>query len=116
MASSGRSSEYSQLLKGALEIAVLGALSARDGYGYQLMSELVDAGLTDVGEASVYGTLRRLETGGAVGSRLVASPAGPARRYYTITAAGRRRLGAGAGAWHQLVAAMENLIPGGHPR
>lgn len=113
MEGSGRSGERSQLLKGVLEIAVLGALATRDSYGYQLMADLVDVGLKDLGEASVYGTLRRLETGGAVASHLVASPAGPARRYYTITAAGRRRLRVGAAAWNQLVAAMEKLLSGG---
>jgi hypothetical protein len=40
------------------------------------------AGLEDVGDASVYGTLRRLYTGGHLTSYVVPSEEGPHRKYH----------------------------------
>ena len=81
-----------QLLKGALDIALLAAIRRRESYGYELVQRIREAGLDRVAEASVYGTLRRLETQRLVRSQLVASKQGPARRYYDLTADGRRRV------------------------
>ena len=52
--------ETSQLLKGVLDLAVLAVLRRGDGYGYDVLRRLRRVGLEDVGDASVYGTLRRL--------------------------------------------------------
>jgi DNA-binding PadR family transcriptional regulator len=46
----------------------------------------------EVGKASVYQTLRRLERDGSVGGRSQEGPEGPDRRVYRITRAGRERL------------------------
>jgi hypothetical protein len=42
---------------------------------------LRDAGLGDVGDASVYGTLRRLYAAGALSTYVVPSDGGPYRKY-----------------------------------
>ena len=47
-------------------------------------------GLEDVGDASVYGTLRRLYSAGALTSYVVPSDEGPHRKYYGINDRGRR--------------------------
>ena len=57
--SNDESLDRSQLVKGVLDLAVLSALSQEDGYGYDVVRRLRSAGLVDVAEASVYGTLRR---------------------------------------------------------
>ena len=49
-----------QLVKGVLDLAVLAVIAREDGYGYDVVRRLRAAGLEDVGDASVYGTLRRL--------------------------------------------------------
>ena len=49
-------------------------------------------GLEEVGDASVYGTLRRLYAAGALTSYVVPSDEGPHRKYYGITGAGRAQL------------------------
>ena len=69
-----------QLLKGVLDLAVLAVLRGGDGYGYDVLRRLRAAGLEDVGDASVYGTLRRLFNAGAVTSYVVPSEEGPHRR------------------------------------
>src|SRR4051794_6211328 len=58
--------DTTQLLKGVLDLAVLAVVSEEDGYGYEVLRRLRAAGLTEVGDASVYGTLRRLYAAGAL--------------------------------------------------
>ena len=101
--------DQSQLLKGVLEIAVLAVIARGEAYGYEILSTLEQAGLSGVGDASVYGTLRRLEQGGHLTSRLVASESGPARKYYAVTASGRELYRAGSDAWTRIGAALERL-------
>ena len=74
--------DTSQLLKGVLDLAVLAVLDKEDGYGYEVVRALRAAGLTEVGDASVYGTLRRLYGAGLLTSYVVPSEEGPHRKYY----------------------------------
>ncbi|WP_262379823.1 PadR family transcriptional regulator [Nonomuraea sp. PA05] len=66
--------DSSQLLKGVLDLAVLAVLNDRDGYGYDVVRRLREAGLQEVGDASVYGTLRRLFKAGALTSYVPSRP------------------------------------------
>jgi PadR family transcriptional regulator PadR len=84
--------DSTQLLKGVLDLAVLAVVDAEDGYGYDVLRRLRAAGLDGVGDASVYGTLRRLYASGALTSYVVPSDEGPHRKYYGITTAGRAQL------------------------
>ena len=94
-----------QLLKGVLPMLVLALLSERESYGYELVTRLHDGGLDDLAAGTLYPVLNRLERDGQISSRLVASTAGPARKYYLPTddrhgpAAGPR-----PGRWRQLAA------------
>ena len=94
--------DQTQLLKGVLELAVLAVIAKGETYGYEILSTLENAGLDGVGDASVYGTLRRLEQAGHLSSRLQSSDSGPARKYYAITPAGRERLRDGTTAWNRI--------------
>jgi len=91
-----------QLLKGVLPMLVLALLREQDSYGYELVTRLRDAGLTDVATGSVYPVLTRLERDGHLASYLVASQSGPARKYYTPTDAGLGHLGVQRRGWQQL--------------
>ena len=55
--------DQAQLLKGVLELAVLAVIARGETYGYEILSTLESAGFDGVGDASVYGTLRRLRAG-----------------------------------------------------
>ena len=101
--------DQSQLLKGVLEIAVLAVIVRGEAYGYEILSTLEQAGLAGVGDASVYGTLRRLEHAGHLSSRLVASDSGPARKYYAATASGRELYASGRAAWQRIDEALARL-------
>ena len=77
--------DTTQLLKGVLDVAVLAVVEDEDGYGYDVVRRLRAGGLEEVGDASVYGTLRRLYSAGALTSYVVPSEEGPHRKYYGIT-------------------------------
>ena len=100
----------SQLLKGVLDVAVLAVLARADSYGYDVVRVLRDAGLDQVGDASVYGTLRRLFRSGFLTSYVVPSDEGPHRKYYGLNQAGRDHLEAGRKTWQTFVDAMAVVL------
>jgi PadR family transcriptional regulator PadR len=100
----------SQLLRGALDAAVLAVVAREDGYGYDVLRRLRAAGLTGVGDASVYGTLRRLYRSGALNSYVMPSDEGPHRRYYGITERGRSQLREAREIWTDFSRALSSLL------
>jgi PadR family transcriptional regulator PadR len=102
--------DTTQLLKGVLDLAVLAVLSEEDGYGYDVVRRLRAAGLSDVADASVYGTLRRLYSGGALTSYVVPSDEGPHRKYYGINEHGRSTLDQQSATWTQFADTMQALL------
>jgi PadR family transcriptional regulator PadR len=69
-------------------------LSERPGHGYELVGRLRSLGIPDGDPAGIYRTLRRLERDGLTRSVWRSSETGPARRTYSLTAAGRAALDA----------------------
>ena len=102
--------EQAQLLKGVLELAVLAVIARGETYGYEILSTLESAGLEGVGDASVYGTVRRLEQAGHLESRLAASDSGPARKYYSVTPSGAEQLQAATDVWSRISTALRELV------
>lgn len=102
--------ETTQLIKGVLDLAVLSVVAEEDGYGYDVVRRLRAAGLDEVGDASVYGTLRRLYQAGALTSYVVPSDEGPHRKYYGINAAGRDMLRIQGKTWRGFAATMDELL------
>jgi PadR family transcriptional regulator PadR len=81
-----------QLKKGSTAALVLGLLREREMYGYQIAAELRERGgdsLT-LSEGTLYPALHRLEAGGLVKARWQAAGPNRTRRYYSLTAKGRR--------------------------
>lgn len=99
-----------QLLKGVLDAAVLAVVDHEDGYGYDVVRRLRDAGLEEVGDASVYGTLRRLYAAGALSTYVVPSEGGPHRKYYSITPNGQALLEEQRIGWQQFSETLTALI------
>ena len=102
--------DTSQLLKGVLDLAVLAVLKRADGYGYEVVRGLRSAGLQEVGDASVYGTLRRLYNAGLLTSYVVPSEEGPHRKYYSLNEQGRVRLVESAATWRTFAATLDELV------
>ncbi len=97
------------MLKGALSLLLLEVLAEEDGYGYAIVTRLREAGFDGLAEGTVYPALTRLESAGLLESYLVSSSAGPARKYYRVTRAGRDDLRVRAAAWEELVGAVEQV-------
>lgn len=108
--------DTTQLLKGVLDLAVLAVVEDEDGYGYDVLRRLRSAGLGDVGDASVYGTLRRLYAAGALTSYVVPSDEGPHRKYYGITPGGRDQLKRQSEDWAHFSLAVTTLLSGQEAR
>jgi len=108
-----------QMLKGILPVLVVALLTERESYGYELVTRLQDDGLDDIAAGTVYPVLTRLEREGHISSRLVASPSGPARKYYLPTPAGTAHLAQAAAGWRDLARTVESVLgridPADHP-
>src|SRR5688500_1418364 len=99
--------DTTQLLKGVLDLAVLEVLRGGDGYGYEIVTHLRECGLEAVGEASVYGTLRRLHGEDLLDSYVEPSSAGPHRRYYRLNERGEAKRQELAKTWRRFVEVMD---------
>jgi PadR family transcriptional regulator PadR len=102
--------DTTQLLKGVLDLAVLAVVSEEDGYGYDIVRRLRERGLTEVGDASVYGTLRRLFQAGALTSYMVASDEGPNRRYYGLNKSGETLYRRSSATWREFARTLDGLL------
>jgi transcriptional regulator len=100
------------LLQGTLDVMVLKALSWRALHGYEITRWLQD--VTDdalrVEEGSLYPALHRLEQRGLVAGEWGLSQNNRRARYYTITAAGRRRLRSETGAWERFANVVGKVL------
>ena len=102
--------DTTQLLKGVLDVAVLAVIRDEDGYGYDIVRRLRAAGIDEIGDASVYGTLRRLYAAGVVSTYVVPSDGGPHRKYYGINDQGRAMLTDHRKSWEQFAGIMSGLL------
>lgn len=102
--------DTTQLLRGVLDLAVLAVLGKKDGYGYDVVRRLRAAGLEALGDASVYGTLRRLFRNGKLTSYVVPSEEGPHRKYYGLNDAGRDLLEDATKQWVSFSETMGGLL------
>ena len=80
------------LPRGYLRACLLLLVAEEPVHGYELLGQLSGLGLPKPDAGAVYRTLRSLDEEGLVDSWWTSSVAGPARRLYRITSAGRRCL------------------------
>jgi PadR family transcriptional regulator PadR len=104
--------DTTQLLKGVLGPSVLAVLDDEDGYGYDVVRRLRSKGLDHIGDASVYGTLRRLYDSGYLSSYVVPSASGPNRKYYAVTKRGRKELKSSRKRWAQFSRTLDTVLNG----
>jgi len=97
-----------QLKKGVLGLCVLAFLSRGDSYAYEIASRLAHD--VDMGEGTIYPLMRRMQAEGLVETYLVESSAGPSRKYYRLTEAGRASLASQTAEWRAFVAAVDGIL------
>jgi PadR family transcriptional regulator PadR len=105
-----------QMRKGALEYCVLALLTSQPRYGFEIVQSLsqIDGMLTS--EGTMYPMLGRLRRDGLVDTQWQESPAGPPRRYYKLTAEGRRTLRAFRDEWITFRVAVDAILRTGVPK
>ena len=92
MVPGGARDVLSQLRRGAVEYCVLALLRDGERYGFELVRTLSQADGMVTSEGTIYPLLSRLRRVGWLDSKWSESPAGPPRRYYTLTDSGRSAL------------------------
>jgi len=105
-----------QLRKGILELAVMGSLYGEHHYGYSLVRVLMGDGSLSLKEGTVYPILTRLDKDGLVRSEWVESDQGPPRKYYSLTANGRKLFESLIPEFDQLVALVKQSRNGAKSR
>lgn len=99
-----------QLRKGCLELAILGILWPESLYGLEILRRLEkDSGMA-LSAGTVYPLLARLKAEGLLDAEWVEADAGHPRKYYRLTAVGRRRAVAMAGMWSEFASSLGDLL------
>lgn len=99
-----------QLRKGCLELAVLAALWDQKLYGLEILRRLESDSDLVVSDGTVYPLLSRLKALGLVRSEWIVAEVGHPRRYYALTAAGKRRALDMARVWARFTSSMSRLL------
>ena len=93
-----------QLKRGLLEFCVLAAIKDQDSYGYQIIKDMKP--FVEISESTLYPILRRLETAELLTVRS-AEHNGRLRKYYSITADGKKKIREFLTDWADIVKIYE---------
>jgi len=104
--------KITQLRKGILELAILGALSGGRHYGYSLVRTISGSGDIDLTEGTIYPILGRLSKEGLISSEWVESSQGPPRKYYSLTIKGEQAYRVLAEEFRKLAAVVSHSRDG----
>ena len=102
--------------KGSAELLILSLIEHRPRHGYEI-SKLIEArsgGVLRFNVASFYPLLYRLEGRGLVEGRWVEKAGQRRRRYYRLTAQGRKMLKEQRSIWRHFVKAMNQITAAEH--
>ena len=96
------------LLPGTLDMLILKAVSLKPlhGYGVLLRIRQMSGGALEIRQGSLYPALYRLEHQGLIAAQWGKSENNRRAKYYTLTAAGRRRLREERAGWNRLASAI----------
>ena len=108
----GATNQPPDLLPGTLDMLVPRSLIGGPMHGYGIAERLrqVSGDVLVVGESSLYPALQRLLLNGWVKAEWGASDNNRRARYYTLTAAGRKRLNAERQEFERLVGAIHKVL------
>ena len=101
-----------ELLPGTLDLLILKVLVRGPSHGYGIAQSLKQTSdeVLQVGESSLYPALQRLLLNGWVEAEWGASENNRRARYYTLTAAGRKRLAAERQDFERMVWAIQKVL------
>ena len=101
-------SNNEEVLQGTLDLLILKTLSLAPMHGWGLTPriEQLSQDALQVGQGSIYPALVRLEQRGWVDTEWRVTENSRRAKYYRLTAAGRRALGAELASWNRFVSAV----------
>jgi transcriptional regulator len=102
----------SDALRGSLDLLVLKTLSLQPMHGWGISQRLqqISDGVLEVNQGSLYPALQRLEQQGLITSEWGTTDNNRRARYYELTTAGRRALGAELESWRRFAAGLEAVL------
>lgn len=100
-----------ELLRGSLELVVLSTLSSGKKYGYLIQSTLWESSreVIEIKAGTLYPILHKLEKEGWVKCHWE-SETGRRRKWYELTAAGRKQLKTQADEWSRYVDCLRRVL------
>jgi PadR family transcriptional regulator PadR len=100
-----------ELKKGSAELLILSLVEDQPRHGYDIgqLIEQRSSGALKFSVGSLYPLLYRLEKRGWIQGRWVEKPGQRRRRYYRITAEGKRVLKAQKNSWREFVEAINSI-------
>jgi transcriptional regulator len=101
-----------ELLPGTLDVLILKAVSlgAQHGYGVLLRIEQITGGALVIEQGALYPALYRLEHQGLLDTEWGTSDNNRRAKFYSLTAAGVKRLKADTERWNHTVLAMNTAL------
>ena len=108
----GDANQSPDLLPGTLDLLILRSLraGARHGYGIAQYLKTTSDDVLEVGESSLYPALQRLLLNGWVRAEWGTSDNNRRARYYTLTAAGRKRLAVEVDQFDRMILAIHKVL------
>lgn len=102
----------SDVLRGTLDLLVLKTLTLAPMHGWGISQRIqqISQGVLDVNQGSLYPALQRLEEKGWIDSEWRTTENNRRAKYYALTTAGRRALGAEAASWRRYVTAVDLIL------
>jgi len=100
------------LLPGTLDMLVLKTLTVQSMHGYGIAQHLqrTSQEVIQVEEGSLYPALQRMRQKGWIKAEWRQTPNNQRARYYTITAAGKQKLGEQQAGFVELMAAIRRIM------
>ena len=101
-----------EFLTGTVGVLILSLLSERAMYGYELLQEADrrSARQFTLKEGTIYPALHQMERAGYVTADWRQGDTGRARKYYSLTAKGRRQAASKRRQWESISAAMRAIL------
>jgi PadR family transcriptional regulator PadR len=101
-----------ELLKGSISLLLLSLLSRNEMYGYEILQEASrrSAKAFELKEGTLYPALHQLEKRGLIKAEWRTGDNGRERKYYALTASGRKAAAKYEQQWQHLAGAVKAVL------
>ena len=101
-----------KLLSGTVEMLILQVVLPESTYGYQITQEVLQKsdGYFQLKEGSLYPALHRMERDGLLESHWINADSGRRRKYYKITALGKKALKEKKAEWKKFHVGVNGIL------